>query len=145
MTKSSVKKIWQLNFLRKKLFHVKEKVFYVLNYLNTFKAVHKNNPQTQSSQQKKKAVLTTAAYFKVTGHRGNNCSSFTFVYRKRCFRSKTEKENIAIEFCMFELVWIPNFSLNWQFWFFRLNLPKKGVSGLKHKKWIQPFSSAYLN
>ena len=44
----------------------KKKVAYVLNYLKTFKAVHKNNPRTHSPQQNKKAELTTAAYFKVS-------------------------------------------------------------------------------
>ena len=44
----------------------KEKFVYVLNYLKTFKAVHKNIPRTHSFQQNKKAVLTTAAYFKVS-------------------------------------------------------------------------------
>ena len=52
-------KIWRLilkkNFVRKKM------VVYVLNYLKTFKAVHKNNPRTHSQ-----AVLMTAAYFKVS-------------------------------------------------------------------------------
>ena len=31
----------------------------------------------------------------------------------------------------FELVFVPNFSLNCQFWFFGPNLPKMGISGLK--------------
>ena len=44
----------------------KKKFVYVLNYLKTFKAVHKNNPRTHSPQQNKKAVLTIAAYFKVS-------------------------------------------------------------------------------
>ena len=43
----------------------KKKFAYVLNYLKTFKAV-KNNPRTHSPQQNIKAVLTTAAYFKVS-------------------------------------------------------------------------------
>ena len=43
----------------------KEKFVYVLNYQKTFNAVHKNNPRTHLPQQNKKAVLTTAAYFKV--------------------------------------------------------------------------------
>ena len=47
--------------------------------------------------------------------------------------SKTEILNIITEFCMFELVWVQNFSLDWQFWFFWPNLPKKGISGLKLK------------
>ena len=52
-----IKKFWQLNFLSKKWVHVKEK---------SFMAVLKKNPRTHSSQQNKKAVLTTAAYFKVS-------------------------------------------------------------------------------
>ena len=32
--------------------------------------------------------------------------------QKRYFWSKTEKVNITIEFCIFELVWIPNLSLD---------------------------------
>ena len=45
--------------------------------------------------------------------------------QKRCFQSKTEKMNRTIEFSIFELVLVPNFSLNWQCWFFGPNLPKK--------------------
>ena len=30
---------------------------------------------------------------------------------------------------------VPNFCFNWQFWFFWPDLPKKGFSGLKQKKW----------
>ena len=59
--------------------------------------------------------------------------------------SKTEKVIIMIQFCIFELDLVPNFSLNWQFWFSGPNLPKKGFSGLKQKKWIQPLNSAYPN
>ena len=44
----------------------KKKFVYVLNYLKTFEAVHKNNPLTHSPHQNKKIVLTTAAYFKVS-------------------------------------------------------------------------------
>ena len=49
---------------------------------------------------------------------------------KKCFWSKREKVNSPIEFCIFELVLVRNFSLKWQF---VLNLPKKGVSGPKEK------------
>ena len=49
--------------------------------------------------------------------------------------SKTEKVNIIIEFRMFKLVLVPNFSWNWHFWSFWPDLPKKGFFGLKHKKW----------
>ena len=45
-----------------------KKLVYVLSYLKSFKAVHKINPRTQSPQLNKKAVLTTAAYFKVSTH-----------------------------------------------------------------------------
>ena len=44
----------------------KKEFVYVSNYLNTFKAVHKNNPQTHLPQQNKKGMLTTAASFKVS-------------------------------------------------------------------------------
>ena len=43
--------------------------------------------------------------------------------QKVYFQSKTDK--IEIEICMFKLVQLPNFSLNWQFWFLGPNLPKK--------------------
>ena len=55
--------------------------------------------------------------------------------QKGCFWSQTEKVNITIEFCVFELVYVPNFSSNWQICFFGPNLPKKGISGQKRKKW----------
>ena len=44
----------------------------------------------------------------------------------------TEKVNITIEFCILELVWIPNFSLN-NLDFFWPNLPTKGISGRTRK------------
>ena len=44
--------------------------------------------------------------------------------------------NTTIEFCIFELVYVPNFSLDWLVWFFELNLAKKGVSHLKRKNSI---------
>ena len=115
----------------------KKKFVYVLNYLKTFKAMHKNNPRTQSPQQNNKAVLKTAAYLKVytIGRKGNNCSSFTFfVYQKVCFRSKTEKMNTTIDFCIFELVLVPNFSLQWQFWFIFNQICSKSVFPLENEK-----------
>ena len=65
--------------------------------------------------------------------------------QKRYFWSKAEKVNIIIEFCVFELVYVPNFRLNYQFWFFGSNLPKTGASRWKQKKWTAPLNSAYLN
>ena len=40
----------------------------------------------------------------------------------------------TIEFCVFEVVFVSNFTLDKQFWIFGQNLPKKGFSGLKQKK-----------
>ena len=47
--------------------------------------------------------------------------------------------NIIIEFFIFELVYVPNFSVSWQF--FRPNIPKMYISSLKlikreHRHWI---------
>ena len=55
--------------------------------------------------------------------------------QKRYLLSKAEKVNAIIEFWLFTLVLVPNFSLNWQFWFFWPDLPKKSFSGLQQKKW----------
>ena len=52
-------------------------------------------------------------------------------FHKSKFRSKTEKINTTIEFCIFELVQVPNFSLIWEIWFFGDKLPKKGYFYLK--------------
>ena len=40
------------------------------------------------------------------------CFFWTKFSQKGCFRSKTEKLNSAIEFCIFELAEFPNFSLD---------------------------------
>ena len=42
--------------------------------------------------------------------------------------------NINIEFRIFKLVSVLNFSLNWQFWFFGWNLPKKRYFKSKTEK-----------
>ena len=55
--------------------------------------------------------------------------------KKVIYVQKKDKINIIIEFHIFNLVLVPSFSLNWQFWLFWLDLPKKGFSGLKQKKW----------
>ena len=49
--------------------------------------------------------------------------------------------NITIKFCLFELVQVPNFNINWQFcFFFGPNLLKKGISGQNRQnkchRWI---------
>ena len=58
---------------------------------------------------------------------------WTKFVQKGCFPSKMEKVNITIEFCISELVLVPNFSLKWQFWYSEPNLPKKGIYGWKLK------------
>ena len=45
--------------------------------------------------------------------------------QRKYFRSKMEKLKITIEFCILKLVLLLHFNLNWQFWFFGPNLPKK--------------------
>ena len=47
------------------------------------------------------------------------------------FRSKTEKVDITIEFCIFEVVLELNFRLNGQFWFFCTKFVLKGYFRLK--------------
>ena len=47
---------------------------------------------------------------------------------KGCFQSKAEKVNTTIEFCMFELVQLINFSLSWQFLFFHQICTKRVFS-----------------
>ena len=48
-------------------------------------------------------------------------------------QSNTEKVDSKIELCIFELAYVPNFSLNWQFSFSGSSLRKKGISGQKQK------------
>ena len=65
--------------------------------------------------------------------------------QKGYFWSKAKKMNSAIEFFIFELDSLTNFSLNWQFWFLVPNLTKRGISGLKQKKWTPPSNSVSPN
>ena len=69
----------------------------------------------------------------------NFCTKFA---QERYLWSKTVKVNIIIEFRFFKLALVPSFSLNWKFWFFWPDLPEKGFSGLKLKKWT-PHNSTY--
>ena len=43
-----------------------KKFVFVSDYFIIQKAAHKNNPRTHSPQQNKKAILKTAAYFKIS-------------------------------------------------------------------------------
>ena len=49
------------------------------------------------------------------------------------FQSKTDKIDTTIEFCIFELVFVSNFTLNKQFGSFQPNLPKKDICNLWSK------------
>ena len=65
---------------------------------------------------------------------------WTKFFQKGYFQSKAEKLNITIEFCIFELVQVPNFKINWQFWFFGPNLQKRAfvveIGKCEHNHWI---------
>ena len=63
---------------------------------------------------------------------------------KWCFWSNAEKQNSAIDFCIFELVEVLNFSLNRQFWFFGSSLLKKGISGYKRKNCTSSCFTYYI-
>ena len=56
-----------------------------------------------------------------------------FSLKSGYFQSKTDKIDATIEFFIFELVFVSNFTLNKQFWIFTSNFPKKDVNGQKLK------------
>ena len=58
---------------------------------------------------------------------------------------KTGKIDTIIEFCIFQLVFLSDFTLHKQFWIFGPNLLKKDIYGQKLKKWASSLNSAYLN
>ena len=68
-----------------------------------------------------------------------------FAKKGSYFQFKTGKIDTTIEFCIFELVFVSNFTLNKQFWIFGPNLPKKDIYVQKQKKWTSSLNSAYSN
>ena len=68
-----------------------------------------------------------------------------FAKKGSYFQSKTDKIDTTIEFCIFELVFVANFTLNKQFWIFGPNLPKEDIYGQKQKKWTSSLKSASSN
>ena len=50
-----------------------------------------------------------------------------FAKKGTFFQSKTDKIDTTIEFCIFELVFVPNLTLNKKIWSFGPNFPKKGI------------------
>ena len=65
--------------------------------------------------------------------------------QKEHFRLKTEKVNTTIEFCILEIMWVQNFTLNKRLWNLGANLPRKSIFGRKRKKWTSPLNSTYSN
>ena len=61
------------------------------------------------------------------------------------FQSKTDKIDTTIEFCIFELAFVFNFTSNKQFWIFGTNLLEKDIYSQKLKKWTSLLNSAYSN
>ena len=59
------------------------------------------------------------------------------------FQCKTDKIDTNIEFCLFELVFVSNFTLDKQFCIFGQNLLKKDIYGQKQKNWTSSLNSAY--
>ena len=72
-------------------------------------------------------------------------TSWTKFAQKGYFQSKIKKVNNITEFCIFQLLYVSSVILNWQFWHFGSNLPKKGISNWKRKKWTLPLNSGYSN
>ena len=60
-------------------------------------------------------------------------------------QSKTDKIDTTIEFCIFELVFVSDFTLKKQFWIFGANFPRKHIYGQKQKNWTPSWNSAYSN
>ena len=125
-----------------------KKFVYVLNHLKFSSQCPKAiNVRTRCNKIKKPCWLQQAISksLLLQDRRDNNRALFTFVYQKDCSWYETGKVNTTIEFCILELVWAPNFSSKWQFWFFGPILPKKYVSGLKQKTSITTLNFAYSN
>ena len=65
---------------------------------------------------------------------------------KTCkIRSQTEKVNITIEFYIFEIVLVPNYSLNWHFEFLYEINPKRVFLICRRKQLKLPMYSIYLS
>ena len=62
--------------------------------------------------------------------------------KRKSFSSRTEKMNMTIEFFIFELVYVPIFSLNCNF---LDQICSKRYSGQKQKKWTSSLNFAYSN
>ena len=65
---------------------------------------------------------------------------WTKLVQNMYFRSKIKNVKSVIEFCIFKLVYVWSFTLDWQFWHFGPNLPKGAflIENVKseHRHWI---------
>ena len=109
--------------------------------------LHKNST---SSQKQKKQTLSLCSAIGISLGTKFQLEVTILIFwtkfaQKGYFWSKIEKMKTTIEFCRFGLVYVPNSSLIWEIRCFRLNLPKKGISSWKQKKWSSPLNSAWSN
>ena len=76
----------------------------------------------KKKKKKKKKEKSHSGYSNKSLYRisakSDNVAFLDQIARKEYFSSKAEKVNTTFEFCIFELVLVPNVSLNWQFIFF---------------------------
>ena len=129
------------------------KLFQIWNFSlkQEFSFLRPNLPKNSISSLKQK---TEHAYWIVYIQIGLNTefqveiTIFTFrtkFAQNGYFWNKAEKVSITIEFCIFKLIEISNFSLKQQFCIPGPNLPENGVSGLKQKNCASFLNSAYSN
>ena len=81
-------------------------------------------------------IFFQKAYFWSTGKlkKWRRPLNFEPLNQKQVLPGKSRKKEMTIELYIFQLVLVPSFNLNRQFWFFGPNLSKKGISCLKQKK-----------
>ena len=82
-------------------------------------------------------MLAAAAYFGVA--RGNSRPLFAFVCQEggvSCLGR--ESWAVLLKFCVLELVWAPDFGLDWLFWLFGLHLAEG-------EKWAPAMKTANSN
>ena len=69
-----------------------------------------------------------------------------FSPKRVCLIGNKKKWTSPLKFApVFELVQVPNFSSNWQFWPSGPNLIKKGIYDQKLKRWTPLLNSVYSN
>ena len=87
---------------------------------------------THSAQQNKKAVIPISK--SPVRSQGQQFLFFYLRLSKRLLTVSNRESEQHLWILHIQISLGTKFNLNWQFWFFRPNLPKKGVSNLKQKK-----------